>query len=82
MAFSLIAPLAVQIIVDEVIVKNDVDLLLIIAGVFLATNLMAGFAQYLQDFHILKYTSKTRIALTQQFLANLMRLQVLANPRF
>ena len=70
--FMLLSPLAVQIVVDDVIVKNDNELLIVVAAVFFGANLIGALATYLQDLHILRHSSLARISLTHQFLDRLL----------
>lgn len=72
LVFSLISPLAVQIIVDRVIQKSDSDLLLVVAGAFLFANLLSALASYIQGFHLLKHSARARISATNNYLQHLM----------
>ncbi|RWK24212.1 MAG: peptidase domain-containing ABC transporter [Mesorhizobium sp.] len=72
LVFSLISPLAVQIIVDQVIQKSDSDLLLVVAGAFLFANLLSALATYIQGFHLLKHSAGARISATYNYLQRLM----------
>ncbi|MEI3853657.1 MULTISPECIES: peptidase domain-containing ABC transporter [unclassified Ensifer] len=72
MIFSLVTPLAIQIIVDEVIAKDDRDLLVVIAGAFLLANLISAIAAYLQGRHLARYSAKARIAITHSYIDRLL----------
>ena len=71
MAFALVTPMAVQIIVDQVIAKNDVDLLMVIAGAFLAATIIGSLANYLQGQHIARQSAKIRIHVTNAYIEQL-----------
>lgn len=70
--FSLITPLIIQIIVDEVIVANDYDLLTIVCVVFLFAHLTAAIANYMQQMQIARLTSRTRHSITIEYLDRLL----------
>ncbi|MFE0017643.1 peptidase domain-containing ABC transporter [Mesorhizobium sp. NPDC059054] len=72
LAFSLVSPLAVQIIVDEVILKDDRDLLMLVCLAFVFANVTGAIAAYAQSLHLLRYSALTRSQITYRFLERLL----------
>jgi len=71
MGFALITPLAVQIVVDQVIARNDVDLLMVVAGAFLSATIIGSLASYLQGQHIARQSARIRIHVTNTYIDQL-----------
>lgn len=72
LTFALVSPLAVQIVIDEVILKDDRDLLLVVVGAFLFANLIGALASYAQGYHVIRQTALTRMTVTHKYLDSLL----------
>jgi len=72
--FALIAPLYMQVVVDDVLLKNDENLLLVLAIGFGLLMLISVGTDVLRQFIVLNFTSRLTIQMSANLFRHLIRL--------
>ena len=72
--FALIAPLYMQVVVDDVLLKNDENLLLVLAIGFGLLMLISVGTNVLRQFIVLNFTSRLTIQMSANLFRHLIRL--------
>jgi len=72
--FALISPLYMQVVVDDVLLKNDENLLLVLAIGFGLLMLISVGTDVLRQFIVLNFTSRLTIQMSANLFRHLIRL--------
>ena len=71
---ALATPLYIQLVVDEVLTKSDLDLLIVLATVFAGLTLFSVVMTYVRGLLTVYLTSQLRMSIGQSLLHHLIRL--------